>query len=190
MSEATLDLIGKPLKGGEQRDAVHFAVAPVMAGGFLKAGERVTFAPGSRERVVKADYEGEWVGVVDPYLEDIYVSEGERFWLFLKPNSITGLRHEWSHPAFDKAAPVAVREPSPKDFSENWLRGFAERYQGDYDGMVAAAVSGESYCFGEDIEYEDFYVHAEFWKHVENVTGKKFSDDQREQNNHFRCACC
>lgn len=189
MSDHTLDTIGKTLQGGERRDAVHFAVAPVMAGGFLKAGEKVNFAPGSTETVVSAGYEGPHVGIIDPFLEDHYVSQGDRCWMFLLPNTITGLRHEWSHPAFENRAPEPVKLDTAKDYSEHWLRGFAERYRGEYDGMVAAAVNGESYCFGEDITYEDFYANAEFWEHIENVTGQKFSASKRESNNNFRCAC-
>lgn len=190
MSEQTLDTIGKILKGGEKRDAVHFAVAPVLAGGFLKSGQRVKFASGSTETVVASDYEEPCVGIIDPFLEKTYVCERERCWMFLMPNTITGLRHEWTHPAFGGQPAAAVNEQeSAKAFSERWLRGFAEKYSGDYDEMLAAALDGDSYCFGNDIEYEDFYANAEFWQHVETVSGKKLSNEQRESNNHFRCAC-
>ena len=190
MSEQTLDTIGKKLKGGEKRDAVHFAVAPAIAGGFLRVGDRVKFAPGSTEIIVKCEYEEKPVGIVDPFLDCYYVSENERCWLFLLPNTITGLRHEWTHPAFvPQALPVPALIASGKAYSERWLRGFAERYYGDYDEMVACALNGEECCFGRDIEYEDFYAGSEFWTHIEAVTGKHLTPTQREQNNHFRCAC-
>lgn len=186
----TLDTIGKKLKGGEGRDAVHFAVAPVRAGEFLRVGDRVKFKEGTTDVVVRCDYEDEPVGIIDPFLDCYYVSDRDRCWLFLMPNSITGLRHEWTHPAFHKPASATQDQPAEpaKSYSERWLRGFAERYLTDYAEMIGSLEAGEGAFFGNDIEYSDFRHGTEFWQHVEAVTGKTFSEKQVQRMN-FRCAC-
>jgi hypothetical protein len=85
--------IGRLIAGDAGRDAVHVAVAPTTAPCELRPGQHVD--PGGRP-------EGPGVtpvGVVDPFLREP-VRPGERFWLFLYPNTVTSLRHEWTHPAY------------------------------------------------------------------------------------------
>lgn len=192
MTDHTLDSIGKKLKGGEGRDAVHFAVAPVRAKGFLRAAERVQLVAGTTDLVVETwDYDDTPpVGIIDPFLECGYVADGDRCWLFLFPSTITGLRHEWTHPAFPDQKPLAARqaEESAREYSERWLRGFAEKYNTGYDEMVAGVETGTGAFFGEDLEYSDFRPGSEFWKHVSVVTGKTFTEAHMEKTP-FRCAC-
>lgn len=192
MTDHTLDTVGKKLvRGDERRDAVHFAVAPVQPakGQFLRPGERVLLAPGSADTVVSWDYDGEPVGIIDPFL-DGYVTDKDRCWLFLFPSTITGLRHEWTHPAFPNqsgAADAQQSEPALA-YSERWLRGFAEKYRGDYEEMIAGVADGSGAFFGRDLEYSDFRSNSEFWRHVSIVTGKQFTEMHME-NTSFRCAC-
>lgn len=92
--------------GDRRRDAIHIAVAPVMAAELLAPGQPVGFVePGNMELVGPC---AERIGIVDPFLT-ASVAPGQRFWLFLYPGSITGLRHVWTHPAFSAAA-AAVKE--------------------------------------------------------------------------------
>lgn len=86
--------------GDRRRDAVHIAVAPVTAAVRLAPGQHVGLVEaGNVELVGPCD---ENIGLVDPFLAS-GVEAGERFWLFLYPGTVTGLRHVWTHPAFVKA---------------------------------------------------------------------------------------
>lgn len=87
--------------GDRRRDAIHIALAPVTAAERLAPGQHVGLVEvGNLELVGPCD---ENIGIVDPFLsEDI--EPGQRFWLFLYPGTITGLRHVWTHPAFAAAA--------------------------------------------------------------------------------------
>lgn len=79
------------------RDAIHVPVAQVEAVGILAPGQRIRFyMPGSR-RVIAAKANEASVGVVDCFLSQP-VKEGEIFWMFLYPNTISALHHRWTHP--------------------------------------------------------------------------------------------
>jgi hypothetical protein len=92
--------------GDRRRDAIHIAVAPVAAASRLTPGQHVgLIGEGNVELVGPGERN---IGIVDPFLS-APVEEGQRFWLFLYPGTITGLRHVWTHPEFTAAA-AAVRE--------------------------------------------------------------------------------
>jgi hypothetical protein len=97
--------------GDRRRDAIHIAVAPVTAAvtagedlgpgwhvGFIRTGDTETVGPSDQP-----------IGLVDPFLQQP-VRKGERFWLFLYPNTITGLRHVWTHPVFQAQAEAVRKE--------------------------------------------------------------------------------
>ena len=77
-----------------QRDAIHQAIIPAIAGQTLLPGMRVRMMDG------KAYAAGKPHGIVDPFLTNI-VEGGGRFWLCLLPGTVTGMRHHWSHPDFE-----------------------------------------------------------------------------------------
>lgn len=79
--DKTTPKIGTILDGSEKRDAVHIAVMPMIATGQLMPGQRLEN------------------GIVDPYLP-APVEVGQRYFLFLYPGTVTGLRHVWTHSAF------------------------------------------------------------------------------------------
>ena len=100
MIDQTTPTVGKLLDGTEGRDAVHFALAPVIAGQWLHPGENVGLLDDCKTAVIADDP----VGIVDPFLT-AEVKPGERFWLFLYPGTITSLRHVWTHNAFAPKVP-------------------------------------------------------------------------------------
>lgn len=85
--------VGKLITDKAFRDAIHVAIAPANAMETLLPGQHVAYRYGD------AYAEGEFVGIVDPFLREP-VKKGEAFWLFLYPNTVTSLRHAWTHPAF------------------------------------------------------------------------------------------
>lgn len=161
--------LGKLALGQEGRDAVHVAVIPMKADRPLNPGTHLNANGGIG---------GKLVGIVDPFLGS-RVNAGEWFYLCLYPNTVTSLRHEWTHPAFPGTT-VAISE------SEKWLRNFCRKNSADYEELVEYASSGNGYCFGDD--YGPGNVGDEFWDHLEIVTGMKFDRSHREDTP-FRCAC-
>lgn len=96
MSTPTL---GELITSPAGRDAIHIAVAPVTAADYLEPGQHVGFCCKGNTTLVAALEDTELIGIVDPFLK-ARVEPGQQFWLFLYPNTITSLRHVWSHPAF------------------------------------------------------------------------------------------
>lgn len=94
--------IGKLITEPQRRDAIHVAVMPATSMAILKPGERVgliddgTRSPGSPRTVGTSAKEK--IGIVDPFLTSP-VAPGKQFWVFLMPNTVTSLRHQWVHPA-------------------------------------------------------------------------------------------
>lgn len=165
-----------------KRDAIHIAIAPVIASETLTAGQPIGFL-----------YEGDCinvcyknndpVGIVDPFLRQ-ELKKGDRFWMFLNPNTITSLRHEWTHPLFKETSKEDLIEKS-----EAWIEDFAEEAGLTSNELLEAA---ENYIkFGEYLNegprFEGFYIPDEFWDHYEVITGDKIS--KRKRGSFFSCSC-
>ncbi len=171
--------LGQLITTNEPRDAIHIAVAPVVANQTLKPGEPIDFAiKGNVELVDKCCMQLA-VGIVDPFLT-LAVLKGQCFWMYLKPNTITGLRHEWTHPAF---------EQETTEISKWWLRDFVEKHlPTDLDDVVEQLMEsdGKYASFGQDIDYPNDEEMDKFWHHMEIYTGRKFPE---ANSSPFRCAC-
>lgn len=173
--------LGKLLTSEGQRDAIHIAIIPMVAGDDMGRGEAVTVEDGKAIPIGDGDF-SVMVGVVDPFLET-GPRNGQRFWLFMKPYTITALRHEWEHPAFPPAEPAPVDEAKAE--SERWLRQFAEDNGVGFARMVEDMASGDSVHMGHDVNR---YPDEDFWQYMEAYTGKRF-DAAHRSDTYFSCSC-
>lgn len=181
--------IGKILDSNEERrDAIHIAIVPAIAAENLWAGNKVSLVYGTTDQVKRQEYSGgsPIIGVVDPFLNN-FVRKGQKFWLFLYPNSVTGLQHVWTHPAFDCPQ-------MPKNEHEKWLREFADKWNFNYAEMIEAALSDdeEPYVVAQGVDLHspkelggDFNL---FWEHLEGLTGKQFDVEHRSKLA-WSCSC-
>ncbi len=191
MSNDTNKMIGKLLDATAQRDAIHIAVAPVIATHALKPGQSIMLAKNDPTRATSIDFDKQSIGIVDPFLLRDVIA-GERFFMFLVPNTITSLRHDWTHPAFkDVVVDRSTSARDPEGASKRWIEEYAPSIDQDYESLIAAAhkhIGG-----GWEMDNSEAYKNASdedwktFWKHYEIVTGEKVADDERYAP--FSCSC-
>lgn len=157
------DQVGKLIEGDSHRDAIHVAVAPVEAAETLKPGEMIGVTKDG-----KATKESP-CGIVDPFLKQS-VMPGQRFLIWLFPNTVTDIHHHWFHPAF----PEAKTGMPERSFSEQWLRFYAVKMN-SYDDpeeafqrLIEGLNSGELFSHGSDLhglyeldDAEDLRHHAQ-----------------------------
>jgi hypothetical protein len=164
---------------GQQRDAIHVAVAPLKASCALRPGTHIGVnADGF------TDLKARKIGIVDPFLKEP-VKPGETFWFFLYPGTITSLRHDWTHPSM--LAPHNTQDDAVSA-SRSWLERFAMDNDVRYTDLIESAqniaTDGESYLPGLS---DGLDILPEFWEHFQNVTGKAVAAERR--GDYFSCSC-
>lgn len=190
--------VGEILKEDQPRDAIHIAVACVVAGEKLLPSQPIGFGAvyGDEQpsNTVLACERAMSVGIVDPFLIN-RIEKGERFYMFLHPNTITSLRHNWSHPAFNDDH----RNHQDVASSKEWLMDYCSGHDcPDYDTIIAAAegkdVSNGDAYYSAYIDGDYFHVGGqdahgsippEFWDHVEIIIGRKLPN----RPSSFSCSC-
>lgn len=161
-------------KTGEERDAIHIAIAPMVAAHELAPADHVGILEDGRAGGCDKP-----IGIVDPFLKDS-VREGQSFWLCLYQGTVTGMKHHWVHPAFEENSVKSV-----KSISETWIRNYADEIRVPYARLMDAArvyITSEEYLCEGDL-LEGVSTEPEFWVHYKNVTGKCGS------GNFFSCSC-
>lgn len=197
MSKPTFEL-GKLITKQEHRDATHIAICPVIAREKLKPGQHVLLVEGSTMEVVGSETKaavGLPIGIVDPFLKQT-VQPGQSFWLFLYPNTVTSLRHEWEHPLFkqqtEEDRAVSKLEKQKKEAVE-WLTNFAYKLEMSYDDLMSAAETyiktNEYYCLEFDTPGFVYDEAKEMWGHIATATTNPFDIPNDREETFFRCAC-
>lgn len=184
---ATMGTILPEDAGG--RDAVHVAVISAVAGQRLLPSQDVGFVGehGNGENI--AATVAEPLGIVDPFLKSV-VEKSQRFWVYLYPRTITGLRHHWTHPKFaDAPSGQVYATPGQKLASVQWIDEFARGFGFTGARMIEAArewiATGDYWCEGGTFEGES--IPDVFWEHYERATGEIVPNDKR--HTFFTCSC-
>lgn len=179
MSEIQL---GKLRDGSERRDAIHFAIAPVIAAEKLYAGEHVGVVNHSEGQIEVGSHHKP-CGIIDPFLKEP-IKKGDLCWLMLYPNTITGMRHEWEHPLFFGTEPERDNVDALAVISV-----FAASV-----GLSSDEVIEDAKAFLETGEYrvdggrwEGCWASNEFWDAFEKLTGIKVSENDR--GGIYSCSC-
>lgn len=177
----TLATLGKSHEKDLGRDAVHVAVISCAMDPKLKRGTHVVIDHGLIARRPKVDESP--VGIVDPFLTEGY--EGSRVWVYLYPNTITGLKHEWSHPTLDV---LHSQDPSKK-----WVEGFARDMGQSYSRLMKAA---DTYFVKGDYTHDNTESYKGmgsdqwniFWRHYAIIRGTQLPKPTYDDTP-FSCAC-
>ena len=194
--------LGELITGPAHRDAIHIAVAPAIAEEDLESNDRLQIVPdsykdedGEKVRVVKASRPELTIGIADPFLRTRRIWKGNEFWMLLVPNSITSLRHEWTHPAF-KNFPVnqkAYDKTLEQSESELWIRNFAGLFHQTYDCLMEAAdayIQYDNFTFDNTERYKSVNrsLWPLFWLHYRVITGQEVPKG-KEEDVPFTCSC-
>lgn len=158
------------------RDAVHVAVISVEAAQPLQGGMPVVRWTNGKYGVAL----GEPVGIVDPFRT--HVGMGEKFWLFLLPGTVTGMRNHWEHPKFRQESAGADLNPvqsastydpccgdeeeedeyehvgiqpalCSKEYSRNWLEDWCSVHDCPRADVVIEAAKGNNPDADLDVVY-------------------------------------
>lgn len=110
-SENYVPDLGGPCGDDARRDAIHIAVAPLTLspdGGDAEPGDHF-YLDENGHAVATMSLNPKAIGVLDPFYRGGSIPAGSRVWGVLYPGTITGLRHVWTHPAFQPRVPEVAK---------------------------------------------------------------------------------
>lgn len=165
----------------EERDAIHLACIPCVAGHALRPADRVTLVDGAAVMTT-----GKAVGIVDPFRSDA-ILRGTKFWLCLLPGTVVGMRHHWQHVDFDDDGFAKPAESDRKIAAKVWLEEQAENLEMEFSDLVdSELVDGGFILKSEDARDHWYEIRDEFWEKLETYLGHAIPEDNRGG---FTCSC-
>lgn len=113
-----------------------------------------------------------------PEVGQILLKSGYTFYIFLHPNTIRSLRHDWTCPKFES-----------QEKSKIYMMQIARDIQWTYEQLMEAAtswVNHEEYTYKNTESYKNISIDwDDFWTHYEILTGTTPSD----RSGFFTCSC-
>lgn len=172
--------LGELTKIGALRDAIHLAVAPVVANEELYPGQHIGIVNLEQNLVGRTNKN---IGIVDPFLS-FGVEKGDSFWMILYPQTITSLRHEWSHPEFED------KEDPEMETIIQYFKDIADTCGTTFDELLeiaAAYVRDQSNYEMDNTESYKSVNWSLFWKCYEKYISRKL--DKKDLYAPFSCSC-
>jgi len=169
------------------KDAIHVAILPVIVGPDL------CVYPGRPAKVSSFNEEaglfelgeiGKNIGIINPFMGG-RADSGDRIYIFLYPNTVTSLRHDWEFEGLETIRKIG--QPT-LDGSKLYIENLAENLDMSYEDLMDAAedfIDYGNYCnvgINEDASLPD-----EFWAHYELISGRIVPADKRYS--FFSCSC-
>lgn len=172
------------------RDAIHIAVFSATSTEKVYPNEDVGIVGhehGTDLYFVSSSTEKGFCGKVDPFLRNP-VLPGKIFLVFLYPNTITGMKHIYSHPHLDNwDESVDTEMKKAKDYLMRAVGSLGFNSYDELRDWVGDIFQGyDEDCLHTDSGSEWMNENSEeFWKNYEMVYGSR----PREVPKYYRCAC-
>ena len=169
------------------KDAIHIAILPVIVGlDYVHPGQAAKVSSFNKEAdLFELGEIGKNIGIINPFMEKGRIMEGDRVYIFLYPNTVTSLRHDWEFEGLETIRKIG--QPT-LEASKLYIEMIAEDMDMDYQELMDATEDsidyGNYYSVGSN---EDARLPDEFWAHYELITGRIVPADKRYS--FFSCSC-